>query len=147
MYYQRHGWNIWYNEHCMSKSVSHAVSTLDLYHPSSRWPLGWYKVLGLIRHVIQILTWNIQYILNPSVVYFSENQLYMRVNKEYWFYQLQVVMIFLRLFWHFCNCKNMFALDMTFLYLLWHFCTCYVIFLYVLVMTLIWYIVVLVLLW
>ena len=31
MYYQRHGWNIWYNEHYMSKSVSLAVSTLDLY--------------------------------------------------------------------------------------------------------------------
>ena len=64
IYYQRHGWNIWYNEHYMSKSVSHAVSTLDLYHPSGRWPLGWYRVLGLIRHVIQILTCNIQYLLN-----------------------------------------------------------------------------------
>jgi hypothetical protein len=57
MYYQRHGWNIWYNEHYMSKSVSHAISTLDLYHPS-----GWYRVLGLIWHMIQILTCNIQYI-------------------------------------------------------------------------------------
>ena len=64
MYYQRHGWNIWYNENLMSKSVSHAVSTLDLYHPSGRWPLGWYRVLGLIRHVIQILTCNIQYEVN-----------------------------------------------------------------------------------
>jgi hypothetical protein len=54
MYYQRHGWNIWYNEHYMSKSISHAVSNLDL---------GWCRVLGLIRHVIQILTCNIQYIL------------------------------------------------------------------------------------
>jgi hypothetical protein len=35
---QRHGWNIWYNEHYISKSISHAVSTLDLYHPSDRWP-------------------------------------------------------------------------------------------------------------
>jgi hypothetical protein len=43
----------------MSKSASHAVSTLDLYHPS-----GWHRVLGLIRHVIQILTFNIQYIIN-----------------------------------------------------------------------------------
>ena len=62
MYYQRHGWNIWYNEHYMSKPVSHAVSTLDLYHPSGRWLLGWYRVLGSIRHVIQILTCNIQYV-------------------------------------------------------------------------------------
>jgi hypothetical protein len=64
MYYKRHGWNtcIWYNEHYMSKPVSHAVSTLDLYHPSGRWLLGWYRVLGLIRHVIQILTCNIQYV-------------------------------------------------------------------------------------
>jgi hypothetical protein len=46
------GW-IWYNEHYMSKSVSHYVSTL-----------GWHRVLGLIRHVIQILTCNIQYILD-----------------------------------------------------------------------------------
>ena len=62
-FHKRHGWNIWYNEHCMSKSVSHAISTLDLYHPSGRWPLGWYRVLGFIRHVIQILTCNIQYIM------------------------------------------------------------------------------------
>jgi len=40
----------------MLKSVAHAVSTLDLYHASGRWPLGWYRVLGLIRHVIQIFT-------------------------------------------------------------------------------------------
>jgi hypothetical protein len=55
MYYQRHGWNIWYNEHYMSKSISHAISTLDLYHPSGRWPFGWYRVLRLIQRVIQIL--------------------------------------------------------------------------------------------
>jgi hypothetical protein len=52
--YQRHGWNIWYNEHYMSKSVSHAVSTLNLYHPS-----GWYRVLGLIRHVMKI--WHVMF--------------------------------------------------------------------------------------
>ena len=69
MYYQRHGWNIWYNEHCMSKSISHAVSTIDLYHPSGRWPLGWYRVPGLIRHVIQILTCNIQYVIVLTVWY------------------------------------------------------------------------------
>jgi hypothetical protein len=28
----------------------------NLYRPSGRWPLGWYMVFGLIRHVIQILT-------------------------------------------------------------------------------------------
>jgi hypothetical protein len=47
--------------HYMSKSVSHAVSTLNLYHLSGRWTLGWYRVLWLIRHVIQTLTYNIQY--------------------------------------------------------------------------------------
>ena len=37
------------NEHYMSKSVAHAVSTFDLYHPLGRWPLGWYRFLWLIR--------------------------------------------------------------------------------------------------
>jgi hypothetical protein len=46
----------------MSKSVSHSASTLDVYHLSDWWTLGWYRVLGLIRHVIQILTCNIQYV-------------------------------------------------------------------------------------
>ena len=75
MYYQRHGWNIWYNEHYMSKSVSHAISTLDLYHHSARWPLVWYRVLGLIWHVIQILTCNIQYILNAQKVTRGEHNI------------------------------------------------------------------------
>ena len=35
-----------YNEHEMSKSVSHAVLTLDLYHPAGRWPWGDIEVSG-----------------------------------------------------------------------------------------------------
>ena len=72
MNYQRHGWNIWYNEHYMKKSVSHAVSTLNLYHPKGHRPEGWYRVLGLIRHVIQILTCNIQYISLSRVTHRSQ---------------------------------------------------------------------------
>ena len=75
MYYQRHGWNIWYNEHYMSKSVSHALSTLDLYHTSGRWSLGWYRVLRLIRHVIHIFTCSFQYIIsNWSDINISTNK-------------------------------------------------------------------------
>ena len=46
----------------MSESASHAVWTLHIYHPSGWWPSGWHRIHGLIRHVIQILTCNIQYL-------------------------------------------------------------------------------------
>ena len=52
-----------YTEYYMSKSVSHAVSTREPYiTPRSTGPrgdIGW----GLIRHVIQILTCNVHYII------------------------------------------------------------------------------------
>ena len=77
MWYQRHGWNIWYNEHYMSKSVSHALS-----NPSGRWSLGWYRVLRLIRHVIHILTCSIQYITsNWSDINISTNKQNKNKNK------------------------------------------------------------------
>ena len=43
----------------MSKSVLHAVSTLNPYRPS-----GWYWLLGLKQHVIQILPWIILYLIS-----------------------------------------------------------------------------------
>jgi hypothetical protein len=46
-----------YNEHYMWKSVSHAVSTVDLYHPSGWRPLGWYRVLGVILWRRSICPW------------------------------------------------------------------------------------------
>ena len=46
----------------MSKSASHAVSTREPYvTPGATGPRGDIG-RGLIRHVIQILTWNIQYL-------------------------------------------------------------------------------------
>ena len=63
------------NEHYMSKSVAHAVSTFDLYHPLGRWPLGWYRFLWLIRHVIQNLTCNIQYVLSTIIIKLIFNKL------------------------------------------------------------------------
>lgn len=45
-----------------TKIVSHAVSTLKQYHPSGRWPSGWYWFLGLLRNVIRILVCIILYI-------------------------------------------------------------------------------------
>jgi hypothetical protein len=47
----------------MLKCVSHAVSTLDQYHPLGLRPSGWYLLLRLIQHVIQILTCIVNFII------------------------------------------------------------------------------------
>ena len=53
-----------YTEYYMSKSVSHAVSTREPYiTPRATGPRGDIG-RGLIRHVIQILTCNVHYIIN-----------------------------------------------------------------------------------
>ena len=47
----------------MLKSASHAVSTLDQYHLLGLRPSGWYLLLRLIQHVIQILTCIVNFII------------------------------------------------------------------------------------
>jgi hypothetical protein len=52
-----------HTEYYMSKSVSHAVSTREPYiTPRFTSPRGDIR-LGLMRNVIQILTWNVNYII------------------------------------------------------------------------------------
>ena len=51
------------------------INPRTLYHPTGRWPLGWYRFLWLIRHVIQNLTCNIQYVLSTIIIKLIFNKL------------------------------------------------------------------------